>query len=92
MAPTSPFRNIAEMASDEDLRSRIVAGAAMAGIASPDLWVGQRIWRIVGRNRWADAWAGRLPAATNSDAISDAWILAAVRAVSNSDQGGNANE
>lgn len=87
---SSALREVAAMAAYEDLRSRIVAGAAMLGIPAPDLWVTQRIWRIVGRYAWATAWAGRLPSATNSDAISDAWITGALRSVRDA-EGGNAD-
>ena len=87
---SSALREVAAMAAYEDLRSRIVAGAAMLGIPAPDLWVTQRIWLIVGRYAWATAWAGRLPSATNSDAISDAWITAALRATRDA-EGGNAD-
>ena len=87
---SSALREVAAMASYEDLRSRIVAGAAMLGIPAPDLCVTQRIWRIVGRYSWANAWAERLPSATNSDAISDARIIAALRSVRDA-EGGNAD-
>ena len=87
---SSALREVAAMAAYEDLRSRIVAGAAMLGIPAPDLWVTQRIWLIVGRYAWANAWAGRLPSATNSDAISDAWITGALRSVRDA-EGGNAD-
>jgi hypothetical protein len=84
------YLSVVQMASSQSLLSRIIAAAAAEGVAQPQAWAQENVWRIVSSPGWADAWAYAVDTATdehNPDTgkrptvISDPMILAAVQAL-----------
>lgn len=83
------FADIADMATNSDLRERIAACAATQVIApdSPVQWAMTRQWAIAASPGWSEAWNYAVTVGLNLEpgkdpaVITDAMILAAVQAI-----------
>ena len=80
------YEDVSKLAHDGNLRERLIAAAALEGIADPEAWVDGKRWEFAAQPGWADAYASAV--ATFIDlpglrpgVITDAQILAAVQAL-----------
>lgn len=82
------YRDIAELANDENLRRRILACAVQEGVEDVDAWVSQNLITIAAQPGWDAAWgsareARRYPIGDDPGVITDGMILSAVQALNN---------
>lgn len=84
------YMSMSAVRDSHSLYTRIVAAAADEGIASPDVWVAQRLWPFAAQPGWVEAWEYAADVYTvnsnpdtgaRTDVISDAMILSAVQAL-----------
>ena len=47
---------VSEMRNSIGLQQRIMAAAAQQGVAQPETWVGQNLWRLISTQSWVDAY------------------------------------
>lgn len=85
------YSDIADMAINGDLRSRIAACAASEGIKAPHptAWTDQHQWQLAAAPGWSEAWqyareVGEIQRlGHDAGVIDDGMILAAVNAILN---------
>lgn len=82
------FLAVGQMASDPDLRLRLLGCFGLEGDPRPEFTLQQHLWQIVSRADWANAWTYALATGKPLDGlgadelvISDQMILSAVQAV-----------
>jgi hypothetical protein len=82
------YYDIAQMAVNYALQSRITACAATQDLDSPHDWMGEHIWAVVAAPGWGDSWASAIAggmsqdeAGANPGVITDGMILSEVQAI-----------
>lgn len=84
------YQAVVEMARSNSLRERIIACSAQEGVADPESWASQNMWKLATAAGWADDWDYARGAYTSDknpdfgargDVISDQKILSAVQAL-----------
>ncbi len=80
------YEDVSKLAHDGNLRERLIAAAAMEGIADPEQWVDGKRWDFAAQPGWADAYASAIASfidmpGLRAGVISDAQILSAVQAL-----------
>lgn len=80
------YEDVSKLAYDGNLRERLIAAAALEGIADPETWVDSKRWEFAAQPGWADAYASAVE--THIDlpglrpgVIDDTMILSAVQAL-----------
>lgn len=80
------YEDVSKLAHDGNLRERLIAAAALEGIADPEQWVDAHRWEIAAQPGWATAYASAVAAfidmpGLRPGVIEDAMILSAVQAL-----------
>lgn len=80
------YEDVSKLAHDGNLRERLIAAAALEGIADPEQWVDGKRWDFAAQPGWADAYASAIASfidmpGLRAGVISDAQILSAVQAL-----------